>query len=446
MRGLDLCHRSRWASLISPRLTRPLRTLRRFAHDTSGSTVTLVAVLSPVLIGGMGLGAETSYWYFTQRALQHAADVSAHAAGVRNRSGDTEAQMEAAALDIAAKAGFTAENSTLELHWPPASGASAGNDDAVEVVLTRTMPRLFSSIYSDEPVTVRGRAVAFVGIGSDACVLALAPNEGAALNVTGSANLNLEGCDVASNSMAADSFSMAGAARLSARCAHAVGGAATTARLTLTGCEEVHEYAPVTPDPYRSVAEPALPPCNTNDRNLGNPNSSRTVTPGPNTVSGMPVYHFCGGLTAKGNVTFQPGLYIISGGDFGANAGAEVHGEGVTFFITSPNKMSINGHAELHLSAPTAGELAGLVFFGSRAASNITHKVNGTSDTVVKGAVYFPSTSVEFSGNSNTGGGGGCTQVIGYTVKFTGNSALVNDCTGVGTQDIEVNRFVSLVE
>jgi hypothetical protein len=405
-----------------------------------------VAVLSPVLIGGMGLGAETGYWYFSQRALQHAADVTAHAAGVRNRAGDTEEEMEAAALDVAAKAGFTAENSTLEMHWPPVSGASAGDEDAVEVVLTRTLPRLFSSIYSDEPVTVRSRAVAFVGIGSDACVLALAPTESAALSITGSADLNLEGCDIASNSMAEDAFSMAGAARLSARCAHTVGGAATTARLTLTECDEVHEYAPVTADPYRSVAEPALPACDTNDPNLGNPNSSRTVTPGPNVVSGMPVYRFCGGLTLKGNVTFEPGLYIISGGDFGANAGAEVHGEGVTFYITSPNKMAINGHAELHLSAPTEGELAGLVFFGSRAASNITHKVNGASDTVVKGAVYFPTTSLEFSGNSSNGGGGGCTQVIGYTVKFTGNSALGNDCTGAGTQDLEVNEFVSLVE
>ena len=145
MKALRHCRRASRALRALPRLGSSLRTLKHLACDTSGSTVTLVAVLSPVLIGGMGLGAETGYWYFTQRSLQHAADVAAHAAGVRNRAGDTEEEIEAAALDIAAKAGFTSENSTLTLEWPPLTGPNAGDSDAVEVVLSRTMPRMFSA-------------------------------------------------------------------------------------------------------------------------------------------------------------------------------------------------------------------------------------------------------------------------------------------------------------
>jgi hypothetical protein len=408
--------------------------------------VTLFAFISPVLIGGMGLGAETGYWYFTQRALQHAADVAAHAAGVRNRAGDSEEEMEAAALDIAAKAGFTPDNSTLALEWPPATGPHTGDSDAVEVVLSRTMPRMFSALYSDEPVTATARAVSFVQLGTTACVLALAPTAPAALSVTGSSNLALTGCDIASNSMASDALSMDGTASLSARCAHAVGGASVNANLTLAECDEVREYAPVTPDPYRLVEDPSVPTtCNSNTKNLGNPNTSTTVAPTSTMVSGMPVYRFCNGLTAKGTVTFEPGLYIISGGDFDANAGAVINGTGVTFYITSPNSVNLNGHAELNLSAPTTGELSGILFFGDRDASNITHRVNGTSDSNVQGAVYFPTTSVEYSGSATTGGGG-CTQVIGYTVTFTGNAGLATNCTAAGTEDIMVNEAVVLVE
>ena len=146
--------------------------LNRFARDTGGAAVVLAAVLFPVVIGGMGLGAETGYWYLSQRKLQHAADVSAHAGGTRNRAGDTRTAVEAAALNIATKSGFDAATGSLAVHVPPTSGALAGEANAVEVVATRTMPRLFSSIFSDEPVVLRARAVVQVSGGSKACTTA----------------------------------------------------------------------------------------------------------------------------------------------------------------------------------------------------------------------------------------------------------------------------------
>jgi hypothetical protein len=72
--------------------------------------------------------------------------------------------------------------------------------------------------------------------------------------------------------------------------------------------------------------------------------------------------------------------------------------------------------------------------------------VNGNSGSVVEGAVYFPTSHVQFSGNSKTSGGGGCTQVIGNTVELTGNSSLRSTCESSGTRDLLANRFVRLVE
>jgi hypothetical protein len=277
-------------------------------------------------------------------------------------------------------------------------------------------------------------------------VLALSPSTPAALSISSSANVALD-CDAASDSLAEDSFSVEGNGALSARCASTVGGASVTTRVTLSECDRVHEYAPWVRDPYKDVAEPIAPStCNSNSKNLGNPQTSTTVEPSSTVVSGMPVYHFCNGLSLKGNVTFEPGLYIISGGDFDANAGAEIHGSEVTFYITSPNAVQLNGHAEVHLSAPTSGELSGILFFASRNGSGLVHRVNGTSGSVVQGAVYAPSTSIDYTGNSSSSGGGGCTQVIGYTVSFSGNSGLASDCEDAGTRDIKINEVVKLVE
>ena len=42
--------------------------------------VVLVALAMPVLVGAMGLAAETSYWYVHKRGMQNAADAAAIAA------------------------------------------------------------------------------------------------------------------------------------------------------------------------------------------------------------------------------------------------------------------------------------------------------------------------------------------------------------------------------
>ncbi|HXV28910.1 MAG TPA: pilus assembly protein TadG-related protein, partial [Sinorhizobium sp.] len=85
-------------STPSPRL-RALA--RRWLKEDRGAVAVIAAITFPVLVGAMGLGAETGYWHLKQRKLQHAADVSAHAAAVRHRAGDAQASLDSAALRIA---------------------------------------------------------------------------------------------------------------------------------------------------------------------------------------------------------------------------------------------------------------------------------------------------------------------------------------------------------
>jgi hypothetical protein len=386
-----------------------------------------------------------------QRQLQHAADTSAHAAGARKRAGDSKAQIDAVALNIARNSGLSASLGSIAVSTPPVSGAKAGSSDSVEVILTEVHPRLFSSIFSNDPVTIRTRAVASIVQNSKACVLALSPTASGAVTVSGSTKVDLKNCDVASNSTASDSFLMSGSsAALSTGCVQTVGQAVTTSQLTLTGCPAVRETAPVVRDPYASVPEPAAVGACQNG-NVGAPLVPTILTPTENHPSGVKSMHFCKGLALQGKVTFQPGLYIIEGGDLTINGGnltalasVEMVGSDVTFYLANGGRLKLGGNVKLTLSAPTSGPFSGILFFGSRTSAGTPQQISGNSGSTLQGAVYMPGSEVQFTGSSASTGG--CTQVIGRTVTLTGNSSLGSDCEAAGTRSIATNETVAVVE
>lgn len=430
---------------------RPGATLRRFCADSRGAVVVLAAILFPVVIGGLGLGVETSYWYLTQRKLQHAADVSAHAGSARNRAGDPLVEIEEAAAHIAHASGLPFDGGTVTVNVPPASGAFLGDPDSLEVLLAETRTRWFTSVYASGTVTLRARAVTRIQGGAPACILALSGTAAGAITVSGSTDVSLENCDVASNSVSSTSFDMSGSsASLSTGCVYAVGQASVSSGLNLAECPEVQVNSPVVRDPYRDVAEPALAgPCE--NSKVGKPNNPTIVTPTYDHPSGVPSRRYCDGLDIKGDVTFEPGLYIIEGGDVtfnGGNPDSEstigVTGAGVTFYMTDSARLKMNGNVQLNLSAPTGGPFSGILFFGARDATGVSHVIGGTSDSTLQGAVYTPASHIEFEGTSAATGG--CTQVIGDQVTMTGNSTLQSSCDAAGTSTILASEDIKLVE
>ncbi len=415
---------------------------RALRSDDSGAAVIIAAVIFPVLIGAMGLGTEAGYWYLTQRKLQHAADVAAHAAAVRKRAGDTKSGMLAAATHVARESGLPATGA-IAVNSPPTSGALAGNGNGVEVVLTETQPLLLSSVFLSEPVKVQARTVVRIDANSHACVLALAPTAPAAVKVAGSSSVTLNGCDVASNSNASDALSMDGSAKLTTDCAYTVGGAVTTSNLVLQKCGSVQTQAPKTIDPYADLEEPAASGTCHSQSSF---NADTTLTPTHQShPSGLPIMRFCSGLKVTGGtITLKPGLYIIEGGDLAVNAGTTITGSDVTIYFTEKAGLKLNGGATINLSAPTTGPYSGLLFFGSRSSTVIANQVNGASGSTFDGAVYFPASGVEYAGRS--GSTGGCTQIIGKTVTFTGNSEVKSDCQAKGARPILTDRSIKIVE
>jgi hypothetical protein len=403
---------------------------RQFWANTKANTAILFSLSLPVLVGAAGLGVETGYWYFKQRELQTAADVAAVAGAVEKRAGNATSTINAAALTEAVEHGFVQGEGTIDVNDPPSSGAFQ-DARSVEVLLTMPSTRFFSKIFTSETVTLNARGVARYEDGGQACILALDPEESGAVTFTGNAVSLINGCNVMSNSLHDNSLIVTGSADITMPCALAAGGVSVDEGLTLTDCPEAQQNVPPAADPFKDLPEPDLTgPCLT----MPSGNGAATLSPG----------RYCGGGALKGNKTLTPGTYIIDGGDFKINANANVVGEGVTFYFTDDATADFNGTANIELSAPTSGTYKGILMYGDRDNSNTANKFNGTADSQMTGALYFPAQQVEFLGNFS--GENGCMRIVARTIDFTGSADFNADCTAEGLNDMPLPGRVSLVE
>lgn len=412
---------------FSARLEAVLRrtggSFRRMLRDTSGNYAVIFAVSAPVLIGGMALGTEGGLWLYERHSVQNAADTAALSAATAYGA-NSQASLTTQATAIASGYSFGGNTPTVTVNMPPSSGTHTGSNKAVEVIVAISQPRLLTGLISRTPVTITGRAVALVGSPGNGCVLSLDPTASAAISAQGTTNVSLNNCSIYDNSNSSTGLSAGGSSAITALSASVVGGVTGAANFTTTN--GITTGAPPVADPYASVAMPSYSGCNYN-----NDTEKNTVTLSPGV--------FCGGLqlNAGANVTLQPGVYIMNHGDLKISGGATLTGSGVTIVFTSSTGYSyagatINGGAIVNLTAPTSGATKGIVFFGDRNAPlGTSFKFNGGSGQVVGGAVYVPRGNLQYAGGATATTQ--CTQLIGDTVTFTGNSVVAIDCAAYGT-------------
>lgn len=430
----------------------PARGLKKLVRDRRGSTAIAMAILTPVIVAGLAFGSEAGYWELTKRRLQNAADTAAYAAGTQLRSGLEEADMEAAALLVANESGFSLvaydpltpspASGALSLKSPPTSGAYSGDYSAVHVALTTQVERRFSKIFQRSNVTITSESTVLVQNGRPACVLALAPSAPQAINVQGSTDVTLTGCDIAANSIASNAVSQGGNGGLEADCISTVGGVSIDKQenVTLNDCADPIEHAAVTADPYRYRPTPdisALSCQSPNEfgKNNGTPQTGKMYCNGANVNQTV---------TAQVVDASQPWI-VLNGGSWKFNANSTFTANGVTLYLTNGADIDINGGATFNLKAPTSGSYAGLAIFIDRNDTS-DHKINGGANFSLVGAVYGAKSDIEFTGNSAGSGPGECTQVIGYTVTFIGNSDFDTDCSNSGTVDIKTAQAIMIVE
>ena len=422
---------------------------RAWLRDQSGGTLIWFALTLPVILGMAGVGVESTLWYMDKRILQTAADSSAIAgAHVLAQAGTSTDARRAVADEIARNDFQVGADDVITVNMPPATGPNAGAAGFVEVIIDKQRPLYFARFFRDEPVVIQSRAVSGTTAYGANCVLALARDMDKAIEFQGTADADIN-CGIAANSRSDAAVSMVGSATLKGDAIKAHGDIAIGGSASITTDIPPQPYASRVKDPYASLEVPAGSPCDeTSELDLGN--TTITLDPG----------RYCGGIRiTSSDVTFNPGVYIVDGGDFSAGGGSTMIGEGVTFILTADvaseiGNLKLTGGVVADLSAPTDPDdpYAGVLFYQDRAAESyqgnqvIGNDILGGAETNLKGAVYFPSQEVKFSGGSDAGAG--CLQLISLKVSFSANSNILNSeeaCAAMRVKTIEQTR-VALIE
>jgi hypothetical protein len=391
--------------------------LRNLIRDRNGAVAMVLALSTPVLIGGMGLGIDTIQWTLARRELQRQAD-SAAIAGAYGLAQGASVQA-AVANDLVRNTSFPLSRTVIEN--APTAGPQAGNTRAVRVAVATQMNLPFTGILMDGPIDIPAEATASMVSNGQYCALSLENTAATGITMWGSATVNL-GCGMATNSRGTQAVAAGGSSNITASPVAAVGIVPDSNNYG-TGTERI-SYSVAQPDPFAALPNPTVSGSVLN----GNVNSNQTRTLNPGTYRGMDL---------KGTVTLNPGVYVIDGGSLNIGSQARVTGAGVTFVLTSataasnPNSIAtvnMNGGARLNLTAPSGGTYRGVLIYQDRRAplTNQSNKINGNSLSLLQGAIYMPGQEVEFIGTA--GMNTNCLQLVARRITWSGNSAISNVC------------------
>ena len=141
-------------------------------------------------------------------------------------------------------------------------------------------------------------------------------------------------------------------------------------------------------DPLSYIPAPSVGSCAFTNYTVTGAYSNLHLSPGV----------YCNGISVNGagNIIFDAGTYILIGGGLKISGATSFSGTGVTFFDTQGGGytyggISISGASNSTLTAPTAGSLAGILFYQDRTiASPAASTITGATNANFVGALYFP--------------------------------------------------------
>jgi hypothetical protein len=397
-----------------------------FARSDNGAAAIVIAISLFVLVGMVGFGVEVGAWYAAKRHNQTAADAAALGAAYNMYMTGNDSQIQQAAEKDAALNGVEPDDRiTIAAVSPPVSGGYVGKTSAVEVTIVERPELLFASLFGSV-VDLAVRSVAEVKILGEVCVLSLSPTAPIGIQLTGSANMNLDGCGMFSNATSSTAMTTAGGAQLQV----------VADFFSMVGGFESKGSA----DPVLDT-EPPL----TGQAPMQDPLMDKVSVPAPGATHLDP--HFGSGDTWEGGVGTANAPYFNEGltfgsqadidiptsvrevyvkGDLTINAGAKVNCTCTFVLMDADSSVNINGNADVHVRAPSADaspapRYGGIAFYNAAPSSNTTSTFSGTGNTEIEGILYFPNQEIAYRGTSS--GGSKCTRLIAKNIVFIGDTA-----------------------
>lgn len=381
-----------------------------------GQVIPLVALALAVLMGAAALAVDVGYWRYQQRVEQSAAD-SAAIAGAGELAYPAANDVDAAARKDATSNGFTDDagvSTRVTVTTPPASGAYAGNANAVEVVIEKKQPAWFAGAVISGSQWVRVRAVALKNTNGIYCIYALGGNID--LRGGGRGGITAQACGLITN----QNLVVTGQADVDAALIGYVGSPPGGG-----------SYPEAQPEKSLPVTDPCptIPGCAyLADLTANHPSMLHTgcmTFPGPDP---LPPGEYC--VQLSGTLHLAPGLFVLDQG----MASGNVSGTGVTIYNGGTNGLTYSGNVNVVLSAPTTGPTAGMVFY-QPPSNTASFTKNGAAGTVnFTGGFYAPTSAMTFNGQlpsitllvvkSIRMNGGGITVPVAGGLQRTGHAVL----------------------
>lgn len=424
-----------------------IKFVRRLWKDRRGNVLAIAAATIPMVIGCAGLATDTIQWTLWKRQLQRAAD-SAAIAGVYDReyaSGSTSNTSNAVSRDLAINnhVWMSLMSGYPQVGYPSDSGAEV---DQVSVSLKIQQPLPFSSMFmSSAPIITASATAASISTGTP-CALAL-NSTGTAMNYSGNATVSAPTCILYSDSAASNAASAGGSSAVTAKSIAAVGG------IQQSNNWSVQSYIPYSPsiaDPLASVTpDTSQMHCtgaaltdSTDLSSLGTTNCFSSLSVGSNRTLNLT------GSSLNGGTVYINGGNVDLKGSFTCTC---------TIVLTNTNSApsatigswTSNAQATNTITAPTTGTFKGIAVYQDRRASGNTDKINGGSNNVITGAIYFPRDTLQINGSGTAVSL--CAMWIANNITFLGNSSIAisspNDtaCSNDGLPSNAAVRMVRLI-
>lgn len=420
---------------------------RAVRDDDRGTVGIWMALASTVIVGAGALAVDLGSLYATHGQLQHTADSAALAAV--NALPDVDAATAAAQayaeknMPAAANGSVMAASDVISGNWDTdtrtfTAGATPLN--ALRIVTRRAQangnaaPTYFARALGRDSVDVVATATAAKLTEAAACVTALSPDGEGAMSVAGTASVQTYDCAIQVNSC--DDAALKAQGNVVVNVVDVDDPENMSAEINVCGGAEIKGSATLTPapntytgkqvdDPFAGTAKP--------DAELYDDAADCTYT-NFSASDDVDLYPgvYCGGitLTGSGTATFhgtggslENGLYIVKDGALSVGGNINATGDGVTFFMTGASaRIDFGGTADIGLTAPTTGPLAGFIFFGDPDnPATGAHLIRGTTLGGYNGYIYLPGAGVSMTGTSNgTAGTSDCTVIVSDTFENSG--------------------------
>src|SRR5687768_6473084 len=307
------------------------------------NTLTTFALITPVLLGSVGIAVDYGRAALFRTKMQSIAD--------------SAAVMSARQLQLAQATSDKVSNFAKSYVASQLSEATTTVDVdttelTVKVTLNAEVERFLDISLFQKSVPVRAAATAKLSSGLPLCLVGLDGKAPATIGLEKNAILTASGCLVYSNSQSASGISSKDSAVLKAGFICSAGGKSAASNASFA--PQPATDCPTMPDPLAIRQPPPDGPCKY---------LAKTVIGGNETLQpGV----YCGGLviTLGANVKLAAGVYTIKDGPFLVNGDSTLTGENVGIYLKGQgSSLKFDAQTTINLTAPKDGPMVGLLIF-----------------------------------------------------------------------------------